>query len=77
MNAVRAEVTKVLVPHCIDLALHDPNFLQTFAQIKDASSYNRTKILVQAGWATLLPKTDPDFVIARACMETLVSDHRY
>ena len=77
IDAVRAEVTKVLVPHCIDQALHDPQFLQTLALIKSASNYNRTKILIQAGWATLLPMTDPDLVIANACMEMLTSDHRY
>lgn len=77
INATRAEVTKVLVPHCVDQALHDPSFLKILAEIKDAASYNRTKILIQAGWATLLPMTDPDLVIANACMKTLISDYRY
>lgn len=77
IDAARAEVTKVLVPHCVDLALHDPHFLTILAEIKGATSYNRTKILIQAGWATLLPMTDPDLVIANACMETLTSDYRY
>lgn len=77
MDAVRSEVTKVLLPHCIDQATHDPNFLPILAEIKDAANYNRTKVLIQAGWATLLPATDPDLVIANACMERLISDHRY
>ena len=77
MASVRLEVTKVLVPHCVDQAIHDPNFLTILAEIKDAANYNRTKVLIQAGWATLLPATDPDLVIANACMERLISDHRY
>lgn len=77
IDAARAEMIKVLVPHCVDQALHDPNFSETLAQIKNATSYVRAKILIQAGWATLLPATDPDLVIATACMENLISDHRY
>ncbi len=77
IDAVRAEVTRVLVPHCVDQAIHDPDFLIIMTQIKGAANYNRTKILLQAGWATLLPATDPDLVIANACMETLISDHGY
>lgn len=66
INAVRAEVTRVLVPHCVDQAVHDPNFQTILAQIKGAANYNRTKILLQAGWATLLPTTDPDLVIGKS-----------
>ncbi|MDP4796115.1 MAG: hypothetical protein NWR87_04310 [Rhodospirillales bacterium] len=77
VSAVREEVIKVLVPHCIDQALHDPNFSKILAQIKDAPGHNGTKILIQAGWATLLPMTDPDLSIAAACTDALLSDHRY
>ncbi len=77
IDAVRIEVTRVLVPHCVDQAVHDPRFSTILAQIKDASVHNRTKILIQAGWATLLPATDPDLVIASACMEKLLSERGY
>ena len=75
IDAVRSEVTRVLVPHCVDQAVNDPRFPEILAQIKDESVLNRTKILIQAGWATLLPATDPDLVIANACMKRLFSDH--
>ncbi len=74
IDAVRSEVTKVLVPHCVDQAVHDPEFPTILAQIEGTSAHIRTKILIQAGWATLLPATDPDLVIANACMERLMSD---
>ena len=75
IDAVRTEVTRVLVPHCVDQAVNDPNFESILAQIKGASNYNRTKALIQAGWATLLPTTDPDLVIANVCMKTLISEY--
>ena len=74
-DMVRAELTAVLVPHCVDQAVNDPKFKDRLALMKTVDRHTRTKILIQAGWATLLPLTDPDLVIASACMDKLIADH--
>jgi hypothetical protein len=69
----RAEVTAALVPYCVERARNDPQFIKTLAQIKKAGSFNRTKIVLQAGWATMSVSSKPDHVVANACMEALVA----
>jgi hypothetical protein len=43
----------------------------TLAQLKDTSSYQRSDMLMEAGWATMPGSNDPNRDVARACMDKL------
>ncbi len=69
----RLEVVAALVPICIDQSGQDPQVVATLAQLKDASSYQRSDMLMEAGWATMPGSSDPNRDVARACMEKLAA----
>lgn len=64
-------VVAALAPICVAQAMADPNSAMTLAKLKDTSSYQRSPILMDAGWATMPGATEPDRAVARACMDTL------
>ncbi len=67
------EVVAALVPICVEQSSKDPQVLATLAQLKDASSYQRTDMLMKAGWATMPGSIDPNRNVASACMEKLAA----
>jgi hypothetical protein len=67
------EVIATLVPICVEQSSKDPQVVATLAQLKDASSYQRSDMLMKAGWATMPGSSDPNRNVARACMETLAA----
>jgi len=69
----RAEVVAALVPICIDQSKQDPFVVQTLARLKDTTRYQRSDMLMEAGWATMPGSTDPDRNVATACMEQLAT----
>ena len=72
-NQASLEVVAALVPICIEQSKQDPQVVETLAQLKDASSYQRSDMLMKAGWATMPGSNDPNRDVARACMETLTA----
>ena len=69
----RLEVVAALVPICIEQSKQDPQVLATLTLLKDASSYKRSDMLMEAGWATMPGSTAPDRYVASACMDKLES----
>ena len=69
----RLEVVAALVPICIEQSSQDPQVVATLAQLKDTSSYQRSDMLMKAGWATMPGSSDPNRAVARACMEKLAA----
>jgi dienelactone hydrolase len=69
----RLEVVAALVPICIEQSKQDPQAARTLAQLKDASGYKRTDILMDAGWATMPGSSDANRIVANACMEKLTA----
>jgi dienelactone hydrolase len=67
----RLEVVAALVPICIEQSKQDPQVMETLIQLKDASSYNRSDMLMEAGWATMPGSTAPNRNVASACMDKL------
>ncbi|GIT88820.1 hypothetical protein [Roseobacter sp. OBYS 0001] len=68
------EVTKAMVPVCLDASKADPERAPKLAVIQEASAFNRTKAVMDAGWATL-PGTDmPNRDLAKACIAGLELD---
>ena len=70
-DEARLEVVAALVPICIEQSKQDPQVVETLAQLQDASSYQRSGMLMKAGWATMPGSSDPNRYVASACMEKL------
>lgn len=65
------EVTMAMVPVCLNAAAADPERAAKLTTLQDMSSFNRSKAMMDTGWATL-PGTDkPDRDLAVACVEGL------
>tara|TARA_R110000868_G_scaffold360750_1_gene622785 strand:- start:63 stop:413 length:351 start_codon:yes stop_codon:yes gene_type:complete len=69
----RMEVVAALVPICIEQSTQDPQVVATLAQLKDASSYQRSDMVMKAGWATMPGSSDPNRNVASACMDKLAA----
>jgi hypothetical protein len=72
-ETARAQVVAALVPICVEQSKHDPQVDETLAQLKAAMSYQRSDMLMEAGWATMPGSSDPDRYVARACMDALAA----
>jgi hypothetical protein len=72
-NQARLEVVAALAPICVEQSKQDPQVVATLAQLKDASSYQRSDMLMKAGWATMPGSSDPNSQVARACLEKLAA----
>ena len=64
-------VVAALVPFCVAKAEHDPDHVTLAKFQAEESSFSRTDLVQQAGWATVGGRTAPDTGLARACSEKL------
>jgi dienelactone hydrolase len=72
-DQARLEVVAALVPICIEQSSQDPQLAQKLAQLESASNYQRSDLLMKAGWATMPGSSDPNRHVASACMEKLAT----
>lgn len=72
-DQARQEVVAALVPICLEQSQQDPRLTETLAQLEEATSYKRSDMLMEAGWATMPGSADPNRAVASACMEKLAS----
>ena len=70
-NQANMEVVAALVPICVELSKQDPKSTDKMAELKSASSYKRSDMLMKTGWATMPGSNEPDRSVARACMDRL------
>jgi dienelactone hydrolase len=70
-DQVRTQLTAALVPVCVDQSKRDPNFDATVSEMKTVTSYNRTDVVMAAGWATMPGTTEPNREVARHCVDEL------
>jgi hypothetical protein len=70
-DQARKEVVAALVPICVEQSRQDPQLEETLAELKAASTYQRSDMLMTAGWATMPGSVDPNRYVAQACMEKL------
>lgn len=73
-NTARLEVVSALVPICIEQSKQDPQAAKTLAELKSVRSYERTNLLMSAGWATMPGSSDPNRAVANACVERLAAE---
>ena len=72
-DQARLEVVAALVPICLEKSSQDPQVMATLAELKGASSYQRSDLLMKTGWATMPGSSDPNRLVARACMDKLAA----
>jgi len=72
-DQARQEVVAALVPICLEQSKQDPQVIETLAELEEAGSYQRSDLLMKAGWATMPGSSDPNRDVARACMEKLAT----
>jgi dienelactone hydrolase len=72
-DKARMEVVAALVPICLEQSKQDPQSMETLALLKAANSYERSDMLMKAGWATMPGSTDPNSGVARACIAQLAT----
>ena len=71
-TAAEAAVVEVLTPLCLDMAKRDPDYAAKLAEMKKAVSYNRSDLIVKAGWGTKLGNVETNKVVDRTCADKLV-----
>lgn len=69
----RSEVVSAIIPYCIERYEADPNKESLTENMEKASSYERTEIIMESGWAQAPGESSSDRNIARACAEKIVS----
>jgi dienelactone hydrolase len=70
-DQVRVELTAAFVPICVERSKRDPEFEATVAKMKSTTSYNRSDVVMAAGWATMPGTDEPNRDVARACVDEL------
>ncbi|MCR9177254.1 MAG: SurA N-terminal domain-containing protein [Alphaproteobacteria bacterium] len=73
INHAQMEVAAVLVPICVVQANADPMGAPKLQKLKDASSYQRAEMVMDAGWATMPGAESADRRIAAHCATELTS----
>ncbi len=67
-------VVAALAPICVAQAHKDPQSTATMAKLKESSTYERSPIVMDVGWATMPGSTEPDRAVANACMAELATE---
>jgi hypothetical protein len=68
------EVTRVMVPVCMDLSASDPEQAAKLSTLRGVTSYSRQKNFMETGWATLPGTEEPNRFLAAACIKELEID---
>jgi len=64
-------VASALTPYCVQKAENDPKSIDKMAELSEATSYQRRRILEDTGWATPLGADKPNRALAEACEDAL------
>ena len=62
-----------LLPICMEQSKQDPGAMKTLADLKAASSYQRSDMVMESGWATMPGAAQADRKVANACLEQLAA----
>jgi hypothetical protein len=66
-----AAVVAAFVPFCVAKAQQDSDGAKLVKLGTEKSSYSRSQIVMDSGWATMLGMTSPDNALASACSDKL------
>ncbi|MDA0784909.1 MAG: hypothetical protein O3B37_01350 [Proteobacteria bacterium] len=70
-DQARSAVTAALLPICLSQAKQDPMYDVTMSKLEEARSFDRSKMVQEAGWATMPGTTEPNSRVSFACMDKL------
>ncbi|SPF76485.1 hypothetical protein ALP8811_01492 [Aliiroseovarius pelagivivens] len=68
------EVTRSMVPVCLEMAASDPQRLAKLTGLQAAEGFTRRNAMMATGWATIPGSDTPDRKLADACIERLDLD---
>ncbi len=71
-DQAQEQLMAALVPICVFNANADPSATGVITEMKDASSYKRSEVLVGTGWATMPGADAPNEKLAKACALELI-----
>ncbi len=72
-DQAKLEVVAALVPICVEQSKQDPQVAYPLAQLRDAGNWQRSDMLMKAGWAMMPGSSDPSRRVASACMDKLAT----
>ena len=64
-------VVAALVPFCVAKAQQDGDAAKLMKFRSEESSYSRSQLVRDSGWATVLGMSSPDYALASACADKL------
>lgn len=67
-------VVTALVPFCVVNAEREADAIKLATFRAEESSYKRTQLVTDAGWATLPGTTSPNYALAAACSAKLMGE---
>lgn len=68
------EVTSAMVPVCLSASAADPDRVAKLTTLTEAKSFQRSKAMMDTGWATLPGADKPSRDLATACIAGLELD---
>ncbi|SNT76788.1 hypothetical protein [Paracoccus seriniphilus] len=73
-NFAAEQVTLAMVPVCLGLSEADAERVEILATLREASSFQQRKAMMDTGWATLPGADAPSRDLADACLAELALD---
>jgi hypothetical protein len=70
-DRAEAAVVTALVPFCVANAEHDADPAKLVKFKAEESSYSRSQLVADSGWATMPGTSEPDRALASACSDKL------
>jgi hypothetical protein len=74
VSHARDEVVAALVTICIAQSREDPQFTASIQMLKEARTFDRSRKLMDIGWATMPGSSEPNSRVAFACMDALAAE---
>ena len=69
--SAKIEVIAALAEICLRQSKHDPQIAQRLIELRKTVRYNRSYLIMKAGWATMPGTTEANRQVATACVEKL------
>ena len=72
ITSAQSAVVERLAPICVTQFGQDAQRVEKLVELKAVSSFQRSKFVMDQGWATMPGETDPDKPVATECAKQLV-----
>jgi dienelactone hydrolase len=65
------QVAAALLPFCLQMSTEDPLANQRLSELASAGRFQRAEVLMNHGWATVPGSSEPNRLLAAACVDAL------